>query len=107
MGKEKHLQFIVSIYCKQLVRGCHFLHEHPATTLSWAEPEIVALAKHPMIHCVVADQCQYPDDRHGDSIKKPTGFMSNSSELLKALRKQCFGKVVSARDLPEEDMQSV
>ena len=43
---KRHLSFVASLYRKQLLRGGHFLHEHPASALSWSEPEIAALSKH-------------------------------------------------------------
>ena len=56
---RKHLSFVTSLYRKQLQIGRHFLYEHPVSATSWKEPQIMALAKDPRVHCVVADQCQY------------------------------------------------
>ena len=40
-----------------------------------------------------ADQCQLGQQTVvGDPIKKPTGFMSNSEEILSVLNRRCFGK---------------
>ena len=32
-----HLQFMARVYWKQIRGGRHFLHEHPATAVSWSE----------------------------------------------------------------------
>ena len=37
-------------------------------------------------------QCQYGAEHDGQPIKKPTGFMSNSIEVMKALSKICNGQ---------------
>ena len=34
---RKHLNFMVSLYRKQLARGKHFLHEHPQSAASWMD----------------------------------------------------------------------
>ena len=80
-----HLNFVTFLYRKQLLEGRHFLHEHPASALSWKEPQISALAKDPRVHCVVADQCQYglttPAEGDPDKLMsalKPTRFMTSS-----------------------------
>ena len=45
------------------------------------------------VNRVRADQCQLGQrNLAGDPIRKPTGFMSNSVELLHALERRCFGK---------------
>ena len=45
---------------------------------------------------VNADQCQYgatavSGPRRGGPVKKPTGFLTNSPELARALGRQCAG----------------
>ena len=40
-----------------------------------------------------ADQCMHGQESDaGNPIRKPTGFMSNSTHLLEALNKRCFGR---------------
>ena len=91
-----HLNFVVSLYRKQMYKGKYFLHEHPATALSWKEDTVLALLKSPLVHTVVADQCMYgltsPVD--GNSSKrlpamKPTRFMTNSLFMQAQLGKRC------------------
>ena len=54
-----HLNFVCSLYRKQIPAGRIYLHEHPATALSWKEEVIEALASDPLAHVVTADQCQH------------------------------------------------
>ena len=83
-----HLNFVVSLYQKQMMRGKHFLHEHPTTALPWKEYTVAALVKSPLVHSVVADQYVYglttpsEDDleKHLPAMK-PTRFMTNSSHM--------------------------
>ena len=96
MEGKRHLSFVVSLYRKQLLQGRHFLHEHPATAMSWKDPGIRALASHPLVSCVVADQCQYGllTPSQSDSSKmlpalKPTRFMTSSPQMAKCLQKRC------------------
>ena len=83
-----HLNFVVSLYRKQMMRGKYFLHEHPATALSWKEDTVAALVKSPLVHSVVADQCMYgltspsaEDPEKRLPAMKPTRFMTNSSQM--------------------------
>ena len=51
----------------------------------------------PQVGIVRADQCQYGAEaqrgpQKGQPVKKPTGFISNSCELLKALSRRCAGQ---------------
>ena len=41
-----HLNFMVRIYRKQVAKGKYFVHEHPATAVSWDEKEMLRLAAH-------------------------------------------------------------
>ena len=91
---RRHLNFVTSLYNKQLAAGRHFLHEHPMTALSWKDVGIMSLARHPLVHVVVADQCQYglrspsPD---GGSLPalKPTRFMTSSPQMAARLSRRC------------------
>ena len=90
-----HLRFMASLYRKQIKKGKYFLHEHPATALSWKEPEISALLRHPTVHAVVAHQCMYglttPGPAGGDRMPamKPTRFMTNSVPMSLRLNRTC------------------
>ena len=93
---QKHLQFVASLYRKQMRAGRHFLHEHPASALSWSEKVISSLAKLPGVHCVVADQCQYglttPSEEDRSVMlpaMKPTRFMTSSPQMALMLQKRC------------------
>ena len=54
-----HLQFCAEIYEDQLRRGCHFLHENPASAKSWEEQCIKKLMNKPNVQTSVAHMCQY------------------------------------------------
>ena len=56
---RQHLRFVCSLYRRQIARGKFFLHEHPATALSWKEEDIDALARLPFTYLVTGDQCMY------------------------------------------------
>ena len=54
-----HLNFVASLYRRQIAKGKYDVHEHPATALSRKEDVIEALARHPLSHVVTADQCRH------------------------------------------------
>ena len=88
-----HLQWCCRLYLKQIERGTYFLHEHPSGASSWDERCVREVMAKISVRRVVADQCQLGQRTDaGDPIKKPTGFMSNSHELLEVLNVRCFGK---------------
>ena len=88
-----HLAWSCKLYEKQMDRGDDLLHEHPAFATSWSEPCVMELLQLTGVFRVRADQCQLGQQtQDGDPLKKPTGFMSNSPELLQALNRRCFGK---------------
>ena len=79
-----------------MAKGKYFLHEHPATAISWKEDCISSIASGPTVHTVVAHQCMYgltsPVTRKGNEqlpALKPTRFMSNSVYMTAKLSKQC------------------
>ena len=93
----RHIKFVSSLYQEQLDGGRYFLHEHPQFASSWALPCMKELARQPGVAVIAADQCQFgatvpqgPD--RGRPVKKPTGFMSNSLEILRSLGRRCQGK---------------
>ena len=91
---RRHLNFVTSLYRKQLLAGRHFHHEHPMTALSWKDAGIMGLARNPVVHVVVADQCQYglrstsPDGGDLPALK-PTRFMTSSPEMAARLSRRC------------------
>ena len=48
-----HLEFVLRMYQKQLARGTHFLHEHPATADSWEEDSVKDLLERPGVGTVI------------------------------------------------------
>ena len=89
-----HLEFVARLYRRQLANGKYFLHEQPATALSWDEKCINDLILRSDVRLVTADQCQYGlTTPAGDGVQlpalKPTKFLTNASPLADMLRKRC------------------
>ena len=91
-----HLNFMCSIYRRQQAKGKYYLHEHPATALSWKEDAVEALARHPLSKVVVADQCRYglvtpsaDDPTKMLPAMKPTKFLTNSVMMASQLNLRC------------------
>jgi hypothetical protein len=97
MRKEdrSHLRFRAELYRRQLRDGRHFLHEHPASAISWQESEIDALVNSPKVFTVVCDQCQFglttksADGKGRDPAMKPTRFLTTSQQMVECLDKRC------------------
>ena len=89
-----HLAFVVKLYRKQLARGAHFLHEHPASATSWEEPCMQELLGQPGVSTVVGHMCRQgmrrlsPDGRMLP-VRKPTRWASSAAEVLKRLGLRC------------------
>ena len=91
-----HLRFCAELYLEQQYGGRYFLHEHHHGASSWQEDCIKDLLQLPGVFFEGADQCQHGcvashGPQKGQPIRKPTGFMSNSQEVLHALGKRCHG----------------
>ena len=91
-----HLDFVCSLYRRQLRRGKYSLHEHPATALSWRQDSIESTMKDPTGQAVVGDQCRYglvtPSQYDKDTMvpaMKPTRFMTNASSMAGQLNLRC------------------
>ena len=88
-----HMEFVCKLYRLQAEAGRYFLHEHPATATSWELDCIQSVLHMDGVDVVHGDQCQYGQvNRSNQPIKKGTGWMANSKEILKALKKRCKGK---------------
>ena len=90
-----HLQFMASVYKYQVKNGRHFLHEHPASAISWKEQCIQDLLQDRRVGLVTCDQCQFGLTTKGATkdirapAMKPTKFMSSSSQMLSQLDRRC------------------
>jgi len=89
-----HINFLIELYRRQMDGGRYFVHEHPAHATSWRIPGIQKLLEDPRVQRVQGDQCQYgavaqSGPKANFLIMKPTGFMSNSPEVLKQLSLRC------------------
>ena len=90
---DLHMAFTMEVYKMQMDGGRYFLHEHPAYAESWQLSSVKDVARCPNVDTVVGDQCQYQQEADtGAPVKKPTRWMSNSSEVLKQLSKRCSGR---------------
>ena len=88
-----HLEFCVKLYELQVRSGRFFVHEHPAGATSWQLDCVRKLLDEASVARVNGDQCQYGQaDESGRPIRKATGWMSNSSEVLRMLEKKCPGR---------------
>ena len=54
-----HLEFIVSLYRKQVRAGRIFLHEHPKNATSWMLDAVKRMVKEEGVVVVEADQCMF------------------------------------------------
>ncbi len=94
-----HIDFVCELYQEQIDGGRYFVHEHPFWATSWQLQKIEKIMSQDGVERVRGDQCQYgaqtqEDDgqsRRGDPILKPTGFMTNSAAIGRALSKRCEG----------------
>ena len=90
---EVHLRVCCKIHRAQLQAGKHFLHEQPATAMSWALPEMQNLFEDGRLQRLVGDQCQLGQQTdRGQCMEKSTGWMSDSPVILRQLEKRCIGR---------------
>ena len=97
VGACAHMRFVAELYHEQIESNRYFLHEHPRYATSWKLDCMMQLEKIPGVGVVRGDQCQYGavvrTGKYKDRpVKKPTGFMSNSVEILHALSRICKGR---------------
>ena len=90
------MEFAASLYFEQLQAGRYFLHEHPRYASSWGLSTMEELMKIPGVELTHGDQCQYGarvarGPFKGRPVKKPSGFLSNSRCLSRALSQTCSG----------------
>jgi hypothetical protein len=90
------LEFAAQVYRLQLAGGRHFVHEHPASASSWAEPCMQRLRCTPGVSEAVGDQCRFglrSAGEHGalGPAKKPTRFLSSAGCVLRELGRRCLG----------------
>ena len=91
-----HIRFVVELYREQIEGGRYFLHEHPDGASSWTLKCVEELLKVEGVQRVIGDQCQFGAEAIrgaslGSPIKKPTGFMTNSTAVAAALARRCQG----------------
>ena len=89
-----HLKFVCQLYRRQIRHGKWFLHEHPASAVSWKTKPIGRLMRLPGVQTVVMDQCMFglvtkSSDGSQLPAKKPTRWMTNSTFMIDALNVRC------------------
>ena len=89
---RSHLRFCCEPYDYQVAQGRYFLHEHPAQATSWGTAEVRRILDLEDVGRAVGHQCQHGAHHEGQPIKKPTGFMPNSSEIRSVWSTVCKGK---------------
>ena len=98
-----HLEFVLRMYQKQLARGTHFLHEHPATADSWEEDPVQELLERPGVGTVVGHMRRQGmkllvPDGEVRPVQKPTRWASSASEVLKRLGLRCTNETCRPGD---------
>ena len=92
---KSHLIFCAELYRKQVNTGRHFLHERPASAVSWREPYIETLTKDRKLLTAVCDQCQFglmtksADGSSKEMAMKPTRFLTSSQPMAEGLGRRC------------------
>ncbi len=81
------------MYEEQYEAGRYVLHEHPLHATSWQLRRMADLMARPGVELASGDQCQYGQTGGTDDpVKQPTGWMSNSPEILAMLKLTCKSK---------------
>ena len=92
-----HMRLVAELNHEQIKSNRYFLHDYLRYATSWKLGCMVQLENVPGVGTVRGDRCQYGavvrTGRYKDRpVKKPTGFMSNSVEILHALSRICKGR---------------
>lgn len=86
----QHVHLGAKIARWQARRGAYYVYEQPDGARSWQEPEVRALCEeHWRIRC---DMCMYGMNVDGSGLnKKPTGLVTNSECIARAMQRRCDG----------------
>ena len=83
----------LKVYRLQLQGRRHFVHEHPEKSKAWEMPEITEFMAHAEFGSVVFHMFAFgmtSIDEQGEApVKKGTGLMSSSGEILKRVDRKC------------------
>jgi hypothetical protein len=97
IASDVHLAFVAELYKLQMDSGRYFLHENPEGARSWGRAPMAETLSDPRVSRITGDQCQYGQaNAAGDPIRKATGWMSNSCEVLRSLGDRCPGRSPSS-----------
>jgi hypothetical protein len=93
VAADVHLACMAELYLIQMNGGRYFLHENPESARSWERKSMAEIASDSRVNKVVGDQCQYgQQSSNGNPVRKSTGWMSNSPEILEKLERRCLGR---------------
>ena len=88
-----HLNFMASLYRRQMAKGKFFLHEHPFGAWSWKLDFVLDFCERNGVERVRGDQCPFGQqswDREGQGlVLKPTGWLSSSPAVLAEVSRRC------------------
>ena len=86
------LRFGVEIIEMVMYYGGFFVFENPLTSKVWQEQSVQKLIEKDGTILVAGDQCMYGlRDVHGQRMKKPTGWLTNSKSIAERLGQRCDG----------------
>eukprot|EP00971_Amphidinium_carterae_P220004 4367367-Amphidinium_carterae.2 len=90
---RRHLYICVKAFWRQVEKGKFFLHEAPATALSWKDPAIVELMQAEGVQVVQGPMCRWKmqQEQNGEIgyIRKETKWMTNDPHLAQVLAGTC------------------
>ena len=89
-----HMRLAIKIYRLQVEGGRYFIHEHPNSASSWKLPGMVKFMNEMGMDKVAGHMCRCgmkSSDEWGEGpIKKPTGFLRNSTFGRDQLSSKCL-----------------
>ena len=80
-----HLRRCVKFYTSRHEKNKYFLHEHPAHSDSWRDPEVRRLQALPGVFTVPGPMCAWETEQGHGLVYKRTKFVTNSLELAMVL----------------------
>ena len=87
------MEFVTGLYREQVLAGRYFLHEHPLCATSWKLDCILDVIASQGVETEWCDQCMYGQAGGTEGpVKKPTRWMSSSTEDLAKLKTKCENK---------------
>ena len=89
----EHREFCMELHREQMRHGRYFLHEHPVYASSWQEEAVQNIIDEEGVVRATCDQCLYGCETEAkELVRKPTTFMTNSTEIARQLEQRCNGR---------------